>query len=34
VFSERLQLGGDRNAVRSATVRVALQRLREAALPV
>jgi nicotinamide-nucleotide amidase len=32
VFSERLQLGGDRNAVRSATVRHALQRLHEAAL--
>jgi nicotinamide-nucleotide amidase len=32
VFSERLQLGGDRNAVRSATVRQALRRLHEAAL--
>jgi nicotinamide-nucleotide amidase len=31
VFSERLQLDGDRDAVRSATVRQALQRLRESA---
>jgi len=31
VQSERLQLGGDRDAVRSATVRAALQRLTEAA---
>jgi nicotinamide-nucleotide amidase len=31
VQAERLQLGGDRDAVRSATVRAALQRLTEAA---
>ena len=32
VFSEKLQIDGDRDAVRSATVRQALQRLRDAAL--
>ena len=33
VQAERLQLGGDRDAVRHATVQVALQRLAEAARP-
>jgi nicotinamide-nucleotide amidase len=32
VFSERLQIDGDRDAVRTATVRQAIRRLREAAL--